>query len=79
MRKDKQGFNAPTSHWFRSENRDSVRSVLVSKSLAERGILNQAEVLHCFDDHVEGRANHYQAIWQWLNLELWMKQKFDNA
>jgi asparagine synthase (glutamine-hydrolysing) len=77
-RKDKQGFNAPTRHWFRDENRDSVRSILESKSLAARGLLNQAEVLKCFDDHVAGRADHYQSIWQWLNLELWMRRVFDS-
>ena len=25
------------------------------------------------------RANHYLAIWQWLNLELWMRRTFDEA
>jgi len=78
-RRDKQGFNAPTAYWFRAENRVAVRDVLASKVLAERGILDQSEVLRYFDDHVAGRANHYMAIWQWLNLELWMRQCFDQA
>ncbi len=76
-RKDKQGFNAPTVHWFRAESREGVREVLASRSLAERGILDPSKVLRCFDDHVAGRENHYMAIWQWLNLELWMRQMFD--
>ena len=77
-RKDKQGFNAPTAHWFKNENHDAVRSIFASKSLEQHGILNQQEILSRFDEHVRGRANHYQAIWQWLNLELWMRQEFDN-
>ncbi len=76
-RLDKQGFNAPTVHWFRAENRAVVREVLASPLLAARGILNRAEVLRCFDEHLAGHANHYMAIWQWLNLELWMRQMFD--
>ena len=51
--------------------------MLASRSLAERGMLDPAEVLRQFDEHVAGQANHYQAIWQWLNLELWMRQTFD--
>lgn len=78
-RVDKQGFNAPTVHWFRADNRAQVREVLASRSLAERGILDRAEVLRLFDEHVGGGANHYMAIWQWLNLELWMRRTFDSV
>lgn len=77
MRFDKQGFNAPTIHWFRGRSGEAVRSVLSSSSLARRGILDQAAVLRCFDEHQTGKANHYMAIWQWLNLELWMRKFFD--
>jgi hypothetical protein len=71
-------MNAPTTHWFRSENRGAVRDILGSASLAARGVLNREEVLRCFEEHVVGRANHYMAIWQWLNLELWMRRFFDS-
>ena len=76
-RRDKQGFNAPTMHWFRGQNREMVREVLSSRSLADRGILEAKQVLRLFNEHVEGKANHYMAIWQWLNLELWMREFFD--
>ncbi len=76
-RLDKQGFNAPTIHWFRAESGAAMREVLASQTLVSRGILNQAEVLRCFDEHVAGSANHYLSIWQWVNLELWMRTVFD--
>jgi asparagine synthase (glutamine-hydrolysing) len=76
-RRDKQGFNAPTVHWYRSGSRDAVRDILGSASLARHGILDQREILRAFDEHAGGTANHYMAIWQWLNLELWMRQMFD--
>jgi asparagine synthase (glutamine-hydrolysing) len=78
-RRDKQGFNAPTVHWYRGANRQVIRDILASRSFAERGILDQSEVLRCFDEHAAGSANHYLAIWQWVNLELWMRQVFDEA
>lgn len=76
-RMDKQGFNVPSTHWFRNEIRDSVREILAAPALAQRGILDQAEVLRYFDAHVAGQGNYYLGIWQWLNLELWLRQTFD--
>ena len=73
-RRDKQGLVAPTERWFRGGNRDAVRDVLASSELAERGLLERDEVLRVFDEHVAGEANHYMAVWQWLNLELWMRK-----
>jgi asparagine synthase (glutamine-hydrolysing) len=78
-RKYKQGLVAPVERWFRGANRDAVREVLASPELRERGLLDQAEVLRLFDEHTSGHANHYMAIWQWLNIELWMRKTFDRA
>jgi len=78
-RRDKQGFNAPTVHWFRGETGRMVRDILASASARQRGILKTEHVLRCFDEHAAGAANHYMAIWQWLNLELWMRQSFDRV
>ena len=78
-RSSKQGLVAPTAHWFRGASQESVREVLASTELAARGLLDQAEVLRRFDAHVAGAEDHYLEIWQWLNLELWMRQAFDGA
>lgn len=73
-RMDKQGLVAPTERWFRGASREATREVLASSELADRGLLDRDEVLRVFDEHVAGHANHYMAIWQWLNLELWMRK-----
>jgi asparagine synthase (glutamine-hydrolysing) len=78
-RHDKQGLVAPTAHWFRGASHDAVREVLASSELAERGLLAHDEVLRSFDAHVSGAEDHYLEIWQWLNLELWMRQAFDGS
>jgi asparagine synthase (glutamine-hydrolysing) len=73
-RRDKQGLVAPTERWFRGASRDAVRDVLSSSEVAQRGLLDRDEVMRVFDAHVAGEANHYMALWQWLNLELWMRK-----
>ena len=78
-RRDKQGLVAPTERWFRGANREAARELLGSSELAERGLLDRDEVLRIFDEHAAGAENHYMAIWQWLNLELWMRKTFDAA
>ena len=76
-RTDKQGMITPTETWFRSDAGLAVREILASQSLRDRGFLDQDVVLRLFDEHQSGSANHYMAIWQWLNLELWMRQVYD--
>jgi asparagine synthase (glutamine-hydrolysing) len=78
-RRDKQGLVAPTAHWFRGASHEAVRDVLASSELAQRGLLAQDEVLRRFDAHVSGAEDHYLEIWQWLNLELWMRKAFDRS
>ena len=73
-RRDKQGLVAPAERWYRGEAAVAVREVLASPELRAHGVLDQAEVLRCFDEHAAGHANHYLQIWQWLNLELWMRK-----
>lgn len=76
-RTDKQGMITPTERWFRSDAGLAVREILASQALRDRGFLDQDVVLRLFDEHRSGSANHYMAIWQWLNLELWMRQVYD--
>ena len=53
--------------------------MLASSELADRGLLAQDEVLRRFDAHVSGAEDHYLEIWQWLNLELWIRRAFERS
>lgn len=72
-RSDKMGFVTPEDHWFRSELRDSGRAILSDDRARLRGYLNVEAALQAFDDHVAGRVNIGNAIWRWINVELWSR------
>jgi len=75
-RKEKVGFNAPSEHWFRQELRDWVEEIGTSSSLFDRGILDRQGFEAVRREHLSGRANHYQFLWQVLNLDLWLNEYF---
>ncbi len=72
-RTDKMGFVTPEDHWFRTALRGSAREILSDSRLALRGYLNVKAALRAFDDHVAGRVNLGNAIWRWINVELWSR------
>jgi len=75
-RKEKVGFNAPSEFWFRNELRSEVEELIGSSSLVERGILNREGFGRVWEAHQAGRANHYQFLWQVINMETWLRMYF---
>jgi len=75
-RAEKVGFNAPSEKWFRGELRQPLESAWRSACLFERGVLSRPGFERIWAEHQSGTANHYQFLWQVLNLDLWLKAYF---
>jgi len=73
----KRAFLTPVSSWLRADLYDFTRSILSGKRCAERGLLNRRRVGELLDDHRSGRADHGQALWNLISLELWFQQNTD--
>jgi asparagine synthase (glutamine-hydrolysing) len=73
----KRAFLTPVSSWLRHELGDFTRSLLGDKRCTERGLLNRRRVRELLDDHQAGRADHGQALWNLVSLELWLRQITD--
>jgi asparagine synthase (glutamine-hydrolysing) len=73
----KQGFAVPLDHWFRNELRDMAYDILLGKRAAERGYFRQETIKNMLDDHVTGRWNWQNHIWNLLMLELWHRMFID--
>ena len=75
-RTEKVGFNAPSEKWFREQLRDWLDETSKSPRLFDQGLLNRAGFDRIREEHQAGRANHYQFLWQVLNLDLWLAEYF---
>ncbi|MFH1140027.1 MAG: asparagine synthase (glutamine-hydrolyzing) [Pseudomonadota bacterium] len=75
-RTEKVGFNAPSEKWFREGLQDWVEETARSPRLFNQGILDRPGFDRLWGEHRSGRANHYQFLWQVLNLDLWLAEYF---
>lgn len=76
-RADKMGYVTPEDIWYREPLKKEVGDILESKSFAERGYFDIAEIKKAFEEHSSGRANLGSTIWRWVNLELWFRTFID--
>jgi asparagine synthase (glutamine-hydrolysing) len=77
LRKDKAGFVAPASEWFRTKNKNDVSNLLQSDSLRRIGIFDQGKITKYFDEHITEKKDHHMILWNWINLAIWSQQIFE--
>jgi asparagine synthase (glutamine-hydrolysing) len=74
--REKQGFSAPDSSWFKGESIDYVRHTLYAGKPRLYRLLDQRAVQALVDDHLEGRENRRLLIWSLLYVEDFLRQYF---
>ena len=75
-RHEKVGFNAPSETWFRTHLGQSFENILHDSGLFDMGLLDRAGFSQLWEEHRSGNANHYQYLWQVLNLDIWLREYF---
>ncbi len=73
----KMGFGVPIDAWFRSELRDLLYDVVLSKQAIERGHFDEAALTRLVHEHATGTADHASRLWSLLVLELWQRHFLD--
>jgi asparagine synthase (glutamine-hydrolysing) len=73
----KRGFTVPYSHWLRTRLRGYAESVLLDPGLERAGLLDRAELEHCFQRHVAGTRDEGLLLYKALNLALWYRAHFE--
>ncbi len=78
LNRRKQGFSIPISHWFRNDAHSYAHDILGSQKARQRGIF-QPEFMQMLlqTDGSTRLANHSQALWTLLCLELWFQIYID--
>ena len=73
IRRQKQGFSAPDESWYRGENLQYVKELLLHKKTAYKDFINQRYVEKIIYEHIERNINHRLLIWSFISFEWWCR------
>jgi len=73
LNRKKQGFSAPDESWYRGENAEYVKELLLSKSNVSSEFINPQYVKRIVSEHIDEHVNHRLLIWSFLNFEWWCR------
>jgi asparagine synthase (glutamine-hydrolysing) len=79
VRRRKMGFGVPVGEWFRGPLRPLLEEMLLSDCSLARGYFQPAEICRRVREHLERRADHRDALWNLLMLELWHREMVDRT
>jgi asparagine synthase (glutamine-hydrolysing) len=73
VERKKQGFSAPDESWYRGENAEYVKELLLGTNLACSEYINQDYIRKIVDEHINKGINHRLLIWSFMNFEWWCR------
>lgn len=77
-RKDKIGFAAPDSEFYRHpEVIRYCKAIIESESFGKRPYWNATVIRNIYGSFIEGRTNEASNIMKWINLEIWFRKYID--
>jgi asparagine synthase (glutamine-hydrolysing) len=74
LRRRKQGFNAPVSHWLLSSFKAKFMAMLSEPSAPGLQILQPDYVRGLWDEHLAGRRDNGHKLLGLINFQLWCRQ-----
>ena len=78
VNRTKQGFSAPDESWYRGENADYVKDLLLNKKTLSSEYINREFVERIVHEHVDRRVNHRLLLWSLMCFEWWCRIFLDN-
>jgi asparagine synthase (glutamine-hydrolysing) len=75
--KPKQGFAIPLAAWFRGPLRELAADTFASQPFRQRGLCDPTVANALLAEHLDGRRDHREALWQVVCLELWAQRFLD--
>lgn len=73
INRKKQGFSAPDESWYRGENAEYIKKLLLSKKTVSADFINPSFIEHTIHEHMDKRINHRLLLWSLMNFEWWCK------
>lgn len=78
MNRKKQGFSAPDESWYRGENADYIKELLLNKKTVSSDFISKDFIRKTIDEHINNRVNHRLLIWSFMNFEWWCRIFLNN-
>jgi asparagine synthase (glutamine-hydrolysing) len=73
LNRQKQGFSAPDESWYRGENLEYVKKILLDKDAVCTEYINADFIKKTIHEHVNLGINHRLLIWSLISFEWWCK------
>ncbi len=73
INRKKQGFSAPDESWYRGENAQYVRELLLKGNPVSEEFINPDYMRRIVSEHVDQKVNHRLLIWSFMNFEWWCR------
>lgn len=77
INRKKQGFSAPDESWYRGENAEYVKELLLNKKTVSTEFINRNYIKKIVDEHTNQHINHRLLIWSFMNFEWWCRLFLD--
>ena len=71
LRRPKMGFSVPVAEWFKGELGNRFEELALAPDAALRGLVDQAEARHLFEEHRRGNGAYGSQLWALTMLEMW--------
>jgi asparagine synthase (glutamine-hydrolysing) len=73
INRKKQGFSAPDESWYRGENADYVKELLLSEDTVSTKYISKTYIHKIVNEHINDHINHRLLIWSFMNFEWWCR------
>jgi asparagine synthase (glutamine-hydrolysing) len=73
MERPKQGFSSPEASWYRGENADYLKTMLLGRDLACADYMDPDVIRETVEEHLRGQKNNRLLIWSFLSFEQWCR------
>lgn len=78
INRKKQGFSAPDESWYRGENAQYIKDLLLGKKAVSADFINPDYIEFIIKEHTEKRINHRLLLWSFLSFEWWCRIFLNN-